>query len=48
MMSALYQTNTLSLIFIVLAVWNMSVGRHVTPLEHIILITSQSVFALTP
>jgi len=25
-----------------------SVGRHVTPLEHIILITSQPVFALTP
>jgi hypothetical protein len=48
MMSALYQTNTLSLIFIVLADWNMSVGRHVAPLEHIILITSQSVFALTP
>jgi hypothetical protein len=54
MISALhYNTNTLSLIFIVLAHWNNSsrVSLHsdtLVPLGHIILIPSQLVFALTP
>ena len=48
-MSALYWTNTLSWIFIVLVHWNNSLrGRHVSPLGNIILIPSQWVFALTP
>ena len=38
MMSALYLTNTMSWDFIVLAHWKQSVGRHVAPLGHIILI----------
>ena len=45
---ALYQTNTLSWIFIVLAHWNKSAGRQVAPLRQIILIPSQPVFALSP
>ena len=36
MMSDLYKTNTLSWIFILLAYWNKSADRHVTPLGHII------------
>jgi hypothetical protein len=47
-MSAVYYTNTLNRIFIVLANWNESVRRYVTPLVNIILIPSQQVFALTP
>jgi len=43
MMSALFQTNTLSWIL-----KQQSVGRHVAPLGHIILIPNQSVFALSP
>ena len=50
MMSALYLTNSLSCIFIVLAhkcKHNSPVGRHGVQLEHIVLILSQQVFALT-
>jgi hypothetical protein len=47
MRSALYKTNTLSWIFLVLAHWNNST-RLDTPLGHIILILNQPVFALTP
>ena len=47
----LYYTNKLSWIFIVLADWNNCLSanrnRHVTPLWHIILISSQPVFVLT-
>jgi hypothetical protein len=47
MMSALYYTNTLSWIFIVLTHWNNSLRvRHVSLLGHIILISSQPVFAI--
>ena len=43
------RSNMLRWIFIVLAHWNNSCGdRHVAPLTHIILIPSQSVFALSP
>ena len=45
---ALYKTNTLSWIFIVLAHWNKSVDRHVAPLGRIILSPSQPIFGLTP
>jgi hypothetical protein len=57
MRSALYYTNMLSWIFIVLAHWNnspwidmspLSDTLFVTPLGHIILIPSQPVFALSP
>ena len=41
--------NRLSWIFIVLAYWNNSpASRNVAPLGHIILIQSQTVFALSP
>ena len=43
-MSALYQTNMLSWIFIVK---QRSASRHGIPLRHIILIRSKPVFALT-
>jgi choline-glycine betaine transporter len=46
-MYALYWTNTISWIFVVLAHWNnISGGRHVTPFAHIILVLSQLVFVL--
>ena len=45
MMSALYQTNTVTWIFIILK--QQFAGRHVDPLGHIILIRSQPVFALS-
>ena len=48
-MSALYWTNTLGWIFIVLAAhWHNMSGKHVASLGHIILIPSQPVFVLTP
>jgi len=50
-MSALYHTNKISLIFdlyIASSMKQQSMGRHVAPLGHIILIPSQQVFALTP
>ena len=47
MRSALYYTNTLSYIFMVLAHWNNSPRVHIAPLGHIIPIPSQPVFALT-
>ena len=40
------ETDRLSWIFIVLAHWNMSADGHVATLGHIILISSQAVFAL--
>ena len=48
MKSALYQTNMLSLIFSASSLKQQSAGRHVAPLEHIILIPGQPVFALSP
>ena len=52
MMSAIYYTNSLtgSWIILVLAHCNsiLLVGRHVVPLEHVILIPSQPVFDLSP
>jgi hypothetical protein len=48
MMSALYYINMLSWLFIELAHWNKSTGRHVAPPRHIILILCHPVFALTP
>ena len=50
MMSALYKTNTLTWIFIVLAHRNNNprINIHVAPLEHIMLIPSQPAFALSP
>ena len=49
MRSALYWTNTLSLIFYsASSLIQQSAGRHVAPLGHIILIPSRPVFALTP
>jgi len=47
MRSALYQTNMLSWIFIVLAT-QQSTDRHVASLRHIILIPSKTVFDLSP
>ena len=44
MIPALHQTNTSSLILIVLVHWNKPVGRHGAPLGHIILIARQAVF----
>ena len=45
----LYQTNTLSLIFdSASSQKQQSADRHVAPLGHIILILSQTVFALSP
>ena len=51
--SSLLKTNTPGWIFIVLAHWNSSLkqqsaDRHVAPLQQIILIPSQPVFALSP
>jgi len=47
MMSTWYWTNTLSWIFIAPAHRNeQSVGTNVDPLRHIILISTQSIFAL--
>jgi len=49
MRSALYKINMLSWIFIVLPHWNNSPRVFMSfPLGHIILIPSQSVFALSP
>jgi len=49
MRSAVYKTSTFSCIFIVTSsLKQQSMGRHVTPLGHIILIPSQAVFALSP
>ena len=49
MRSALYQTNTLSWIFkSVSSLKQESADIHVAPLGHIILISSQRVFALSP
>jgi hypothetical protein len=45
LMSALYYTNMLSWIFIVLAHGKKTGSRHVAPPRHIILILSQPVFA---
>ena len=48
MKSALYYTNTLSWIFILLAHWNNSPRIDMSPPHgHIILIPSQSVFAIS-
>jgi len=41
MMPALYETDTLSWIFIVLGHWNKTMGRYVAPLGHTILIMRQ-------
>jgi hypothetical protein len=46
--STLYFTSMLGWSFIVLVKYPQSVEKNVTPLGHIILIPSQSVFALTP
>jgi hypothetical protein len=46
MRSAFHKNNTISWIFIVLK--QQFVGRYVAPLEHIILIPNQPIFALSP
>ena len=50
MMSTLFYINILSCIYVVLSISfkQQSAGRHIAPLGHIILIQSQTVFALTP
>ena len=50
MRTALFYTNTLRWIFIVLVIWKkkQSVERYVAPLGNIILIPSKPVFALSP
>jgi hypothetical protein len=48
MISALYYTNRVNLIFIVVYQGNKFVGRHVTSIGHIILIPSLKVSPVTP
>jgi hypothetical protein len=47
-MSALYYINTTSWIFSASSLKQQSTGIYVAPLEHIVLILSQPVFARTP
>ena len=48
MMSALFLTNTLSWMFMVLAHWNKSAGKCVAQLRKAMLMLSQPVFDITP
>ena len=45
---AVYWTNTISWMDIMLDYWNNSVGRHVSSIGHIIVIPCHVVFSLTP